>query len=346
MEFREFDFEVDETRQAEDDNIGRFEGIANAFGVIDDYGSTFDPGAFKKTLDEQEYIPLAWFHDPSKSIGSAYLEEQSDGLKVVDGRINLDTQRGQEIYSGMQFDPPYVTEMSIGFDTIQSETDDEGVEHKKEAKLYEVSPLTKNFAANPQSNIEGVRNAAKEIQRMNKAIKEGAEDDLRDALQELREIMNKFDLTISSPSEKRPYEGEHACRLRQPGDFKDDSFRRVNGDRESDDKPIDVIYGKLEGEDTMTEQAYRYPDDDWEVDAAKSHCSEHDGIEFEPAEEEQESIDEVLQEARKLSTEAVARVTGGSRGTTSDQDSPQGDRDAGLDPRLVEEIERAATELT
>lgn len=85
-----------------------------------------------------------------------------------------------------------------------------------------------------------------------------------------------------------PYENEHACRLRDPGKFQADSFRRTS--RKSDGKTYDVIMGKLEGEDSMTEQAYRYPKDAWDADEARSHCESHDGISFEPAVEEKQDV--------------------------------------------------------
>lgn len=78
-----------------------------------------------------------------------------------------------------------------------------------------------------------------------------------------------------------PYPNEHACRLRDPGDFQEDSFRRVERDHEG--KKYSVIMGRLNGEETLIEQAYRYPKDTWSVDEARSHCKDHDGIEFEPA---------------------------------------------------------------
>lgn len=82
----------------------------------------------------------------------------------------------------------------------------------------------------------------------------------------------------------RPFPNEHACRLRDPGDFEQDSFRRM--DRESDGKSYSVIMGKLDGETTMTEQSYRYPKDGWTEGEARSHCTDHDGILFEPASSE------------------------------------------------------------
>jgi hypothetical protein len=74
-----------------------------------------------------------------------------------------------------------------------------------------------------------------------------------------------------------------ACRLREPDDFQPNSFRRTP--RAHDGKPYDVIAGKLKGEDTMTEQAYRYPKDDWDEADARKHCTDHDGKTFEPASE-------------------------------------------------------------
>lgn len=78
-----------------------------------------------------------------------------------------------------------------------------------------------------------------------------------------------------------PYENEHAGRLRDPGDFQEDSFRRV--ERESEGKKYFVIMGRLKGEEAMTEQAYRYPVDHWKESEARKHCQEHEGILFEPA---------------------------------------------------------------
>ena len=72
-----------------------------------------------------------------------------------------------------------------------------------------------------------------------------------------------------------PFPNEHACRLRQPGDFKPDSFRRT--EREHEGKKYSVIMGRLKGEDTMTEQAYRYPKETWDAGEAGSHCRSHDG---------------------------------------------------------------------
>jgi len=80
----------------------------------------------------------------------------------------------------------------------------------------------------------------------------------------------------------KPYPNEHACRLRNPDDFQADSFRRV--ERVHDGKKYSVIMGRLAGQSEMTEQAYRYADDVWTADQARTHCREHDGS-FEAASE-------------------------------------------------------------
>jgi len=81
--------------------------------------------------------------------------------------------------------------------------------------------------------------------------------------------------------EMRPYPNEHACRLRNPGDFQKGSFRRYS--RTTDGKTYGVIAGRLKGKTKMTEQSFRYPKDSWEVGSARSHCKSHNGILFEPA---------------------------------------------------------------
>jgi len=99
-----------------------------------------------------------------------------------------------------------------------------------------------------------------------------------------------------------PYPNEHACRLREPGDFEADAFRRVSRDHKG--KTYDVIMGRLKGEDTLTEQAFRYKKDEWGADDARAHCQEHDGT-FEPAEDERQRPIEGAVERRMFDLETV-----------------------------------------
>lgn len=81
----------------------------------------------------------------------------------------------------------------------------------------------------------------------------------------------------------KPFSNEHSCRLRAPGDFQKDTFRRVV--RKHDGKEYSVIMGRLKGETAMTEQAYRYKKDVWKASEAKAHCKAHEGGTFEAASE-------------------------------------------------------------
>lgn len=75
-----------------------------------------------------------------------------------------------------------------------------------------------------------------------------------------------------------PYPNEHACRIRSPGDFEKDSFRRISSGR------LSIIIGKLKGKKTTTTQAYRYPKKGWTAADARKHCQKQGGS-FEAASE-------------------------------------------------------------
>ena len=100
--------------------------------------------------------------------------------------------------------------------------------------------------------------------------------------------------------EEKPFANEHACRLKNPDDFQGDSFRRTT--REHNGKEYSVIMAKLKGEDTMTEQAYRYAKDIWSSSEAKNHCNSHDGISFEPASEQEALMTEIEVKSKHLIT--------------------------------------------
>ena len=79
-----------------------------------------------------------------------------------------------------------------------------------------------------------------------------------------------------------PYQNEHACRIRDPADFRRGSFRRVR--RKSGARPLDAVMGRLEEDGSaMVLQSYRYPKDDWSSSQARRHCRDHEGALFEPA---------------------------------------------------------------
>ena len=137
---------------------GTIEGYASVFGVMDSHGTVFDKGAFKKTIkDRGGKVPMVWMHEAWTPIGLATLEEDDHGLKFI-GQLDLDVQRGAEVYSGVK--KGYIGQMSHSFKDVKSKPEKaEGGEilHYKEVKLFEISPVTTNFASNEEATITGVR---------------------------------------------------------------------------------------------------------------------------------------------------------------------------------------------
>lgn len=86
----------------------------------------------------------------------------------------------------------------------------------------------------------------------------------------------------------KPYANEHACRLKDPDGFEDNSMRSMM--RKHKGKEYRVIMGKMKGEDTMTDQAFRYKKDTWTSAEASAHCKSHDGT-FEAATETEAEVD-------------------------------------------------------
>lgn len=138
-----------------DDETGTFEGYASVFGNVDLGNDVVMPGAFKRTLDHSKgAIPILWFHDPSQPVGIGIeASEDAKGL-LVKGQLDLNTQRGREVHSGMKMG--YIQSMSIGYKAIGKEIKD-GVRHLTELALPEYSLLTKGFAMNPEAAVESVK---------------------------------------------------------------------------------------------------------------------------------------------------------------------------------------------
>ena len=136
-------------------------------------------------------------------------------------------------------------------------------------------------------------------------------------------------------AELKPYPNEHACRLRNPDDFQDGSFRRMT--RVSDGKKYSVIMGRLEGEDTLTEQAYRYDKEVWEAADAKDHCEDHDG-KFEAAEKQSKA-------GRVLSAANLEKVQRAFDALQALLESLEGEEEPAKATQLSEEAAAEAVKL-
>lgn len=147
MEQRGFKFEVKSI-----DEQGIFEGYAAVFGNIDLGGDVIEPGAFKKTLQENPRMPILWQHNPTEPIGVT-LEAYEDGKGLrVKGQLNLETTRGREAYALLK--QGALKGLSIGYDSVKEAW--EGTKRiLKEIRLWEWSLVT--FPMNPLAQIEAVK---------------------------------------------------------------------------------------------------------------------------------------------------------------------------------------------
>jgi len=218
-----------------DEKEGTFSGYASIFGVVDSYNEVVDAGAFTKTLKERKSRTLFWSHDSYRP-GVGRTEPVEDKIG-----LRLDDAR---LYLDIALAKDIYINMkngtldglSIGYKTMDEWVDPvTRVRHLKEIALWEISLC--NFQACPGAVV--------------------------------------FDVKSIGPGELKPFPSEHSCRLRDPDDFQQDSFKRMT--RKHEDKEYSVIMGKLEGEETMTEQSYRYKKEIWTAAEAKAHCVDHDG---------------------------------------------------------------------
>ena len=192
MKYLAVPLEVRELRA--DGREGDFVGHASIFGNKDSYNTFFDAGAFKRTLKAQKgELPITFFHMPWMGIGVARCSEDNTGL-LVHGSLNIEYSRdAAEVYAGLP-DPSgdnpaagYYSQMSHGFDPIKQRKDEDGFTHYTEVKSYEVAILMRNFAANPEANVEDVRSQLGVLQM---ALRGGSARDIRAMIESAREKLD------------------------------------------------------------------------------------------------------------------------------------------------------------
>lgn len=152
-----FDFEIRE----EGDKNPRLVGYASLFDKEAEIGGFWRekvaPGAYKKTIQEND-IRALWNHNTDLVLGrnkanTLHLEEDKKGLRVE--IIPPDTQAGRDAITSIRRQD--VSQMSIAFAAIKQEwilpEDSRELATRiiKEARLYEVSPVT--FPAFEETSI-------------------------------------------------------------------------------------------------------------------------------------------------------------------------------------------------
>src|ERR1700761_7250369 len=80
------DFKLKQLK-ATDEAAGTFRGLASVYSNVDLGNDIVEPGAFKKSIQEQgDGGPLLWQHTPSDLIGTVRLADSPVGL-VVEGQL-------------------------------------------------------------------------------------------------------------------------------------------------------------------------------------------------------------------------------------------------------------------
>lgn len=153
-----------------DAKTGAFEGYGAMFGNTDSYGDVILKGAFKDTLRDwkksKSLPPMLVQHGgwmmtdmDALPIGKwEGMEEDDAGLRVTGRLINLDTERGKNIYGAMK--EGVLDGLSIGYRAKEFEVGTKPDEPRRKLKkldLIELSVVT--FPANGLARVDAVKAA-------------------------------------------------------------------------------------------------------------------------------------------------------------------------------------------
>lgn len=142
------------------DSDGTFSGYGSIFGNIDSHGDIVQPGAFAKSLKRHEERgtrpKLFWQHDMHQPIGSWTSIKEDDRGLYMEGRFNMDVQRGREAYALLKAGD--IDGLSIGYRTVKEKRD-----NVKSANLLEELDLIETSVVSLGSNDLALVDAVKQI---------------------------------------------------------------------------------------------------------------------------------------------------------------------------------------
>jgi HK97 family phage prohead protease len=185
IEYRKAPVEID---GIEDEPI--YTARAVAYDIVDSYGTRFRKGVFNERLG-QEQITICWAHDSADPIGSVIeTYEQKDGFYI---RFRLDdipevpsAQRARA-----QLNRKTLQDVSVGFDRLRDERQDDGVVDIINAELVEVSLVMRGGVKG--SKVLALRSAGQKMVPADAVAtiiaRLGAQTiDLKEALEELEQV--------------------------------------------------------------------------------------------------------------------------------------------------------------
>jgi HK97 family phage prohead protease len=125
--------------KAKDKKTGIIEAVVSVFGNLDRGREIVAPGAFKESLARK--LPKGvWHHRGHIPVAKTLEAKETDEGLFIKGQFNMDTQRGREAFSDIDFG--IIDEFSIGY-TVRKETWDreERITTLLQVDLWEWSPV-------------------------------------------------------------------------------------------------------------------------------------------------------------------------------------------------------------
>lgn len=257
-----------------DEIKGIVEHVITVFGVLDLVEDMSHPGSWTKTLAERgDKLLVLDMHNTdsiNRAIGRpvsvrevgrnelppevlADYPEATGGV-VAQTQLLMDTPEGEGAYIRLRDNA--VREWSYGYDALDTDRsvvknkdgEDVSVRNLRTVKVYEYGPVL--WGACPGTMVTGV--------------KEVPGDDGKPGEQGLAEAKPAPDVT----------ENTIRIRVRDPGDFQEDSFRTITIGDEADG--IQAVIGRLEGETTTTVQVFIFDKEKFTTAEAQAWVDEHE----------------------------------------------------------------------
>jgi HK97 family phage prohead protease len=145
----------------------QFSGYASVFGLVDSYGDTIAPGAYKDTLQGRERpIRMRWNHYGPVIGKWIRIEEDAKGL-YVEGELTPGHRVAIDTYASLKHGA--VDGMSIGYTADQSHSNADGIRVLEKIGLMEISVVEE--PADLGARVAGIK-AASTIREIEAALRD------------------------------------------------------------------------------------------------------------------------------------------------------------------------------
>ncbi|MXP43694.1 HK97 family phage prohead protease [Allopontixanthobacter sediminis] len=152
---------------------GAIEGIISAFGGVDTYGDTIQPGAYTKSIasiaQSGRKMPVLYQHDASRPIGVwTELVERPQGL-FGKADLAMDVELAREAHALAKIGA--LTGISIGFDVAPGGSKQDGnLRLLTEINLWEASLVT--FPADPQARVTSIKELPRDVDQVREFLRQ------------------------------------------------------------------------------------------------------------------------------------------------------------------------------